>query len=84
MSEKKNGVIQEYFGKGKINLWKKFFIFNGKIEGEYKKYWEDGQLWITYNYKNGKLEGECITYYQNEKRKICNYKNNYKNNKLKK
>jgi antitoxin component YwqK of YwqJK toxin-antitoxin module len=55
----------------------KYFIFNGKKEGECKSYDESGQLWDTSNYKNGKNEGEYKKYYYSGQLEIqCNYKNN--------
>jgi antitoxin component YwqK of YwqJK toxin-antitoxin module len=35
---------------------------NGKNEGLYKSYWEDGSLFAKGNYKNGKEEGVWIYY----------------------
>ena len=54
----------------------KYFIFNGKKEGEYKEYYSNGLLDIICNYKNDKREGEYKSYYNNKQLyKICNYKN---------
>ena len=40
-------------------------IKNGKIEGEWLEYYENGQLKIKRNYKDGKLEGESLRYHKN-------------------
>ncbi len=74
MTEKKNGIILEY-SSDKI-LLTKYFIFNGKIEGEYKKYYNNG-LKVICNYKNERKEGIYKIYYDNGQLwLICNYKNN--------
>jgi hypothetical protein len=38
-------------------------IKNGKREGEWVGYWDDGQLMYKGNYKNGKEEGEWVHYW---------------------
>ena len=38
---------------------------NGKKEGTWVKYWNNGQLSYKGNYKNGKREGDWVTYYDN-------------------
>ena len=63
MTEKNNGIIQEYYDLTKAKICYEFFIFNGKKEGEYKSYYENGQLYSICNYKNGKYEGEYTQYY---------------------
>ena len=37
---------------------------NGKKEGTWVKYWNNGQLSYKGNYKNGKREGDWVTYYE--------------------
>ncbi len=79
MSEQKNGVIRKYYNYKEIKLWREYFEFNGKIEGEYKEYYDNGQLSLIFNYKNQKTEGKYTLYYSNgQLKKICNYKNNIK------
>jgi len=79
MAEKKNGIIQEYFDGNNL---KKYFIFNDKKEGEYKHYWENGQLREICNYKDGKKEGTYKEYYENgQLREIYNYKDEKKEGK---
>jgi len=76
MTEKKNGNIRIYYDETKIKLLSKYFIFNGKQEGEYKSYHWNGQLWVICNYKNGAFEGEYRSYHKNgQLHLICNYKN---------
>jgi len=65
MTEKCNGNIQEYDNKEKILLLREYYIFNDRIEGTYKEYWENGQIWETCNYKNNKKEGEYKEYHSN-------------------
>ena len=38
---------------------------NGKFEGEWIEYHENGQLKIKRNYKDGKLEGKSLWYHKN-------------------
>ena len=40
-------------------------ISKGKREGEWIKYFEDGQLKLKGNYKDGKEDGESLWYYEN-------------------
>ena len=30
---------------------------NGKLEGIYERYWQNGQLWQAFNYVDGKKQG---------------------------
>ncbi len=84
MTEKKNGIIQEYFDLTKAKIYYEFFIFNGKKEGEYKYYYKNGQLASIYNYKNDNLEGERKTHYDNgQLYVVSNYVNNHKEGKYK-
>jgi len=76
MVKKKNGVIQIYCDKAETKIYYKYFIFNGKREGELKSYFIDGQLDIILNYINDKAEGEYKSYHENgQLYTICNYKN---------
>ena len=51
---------------------------NGKREGEWLWYFENGQLNIKNNYKDNKLEGEWLWYFENGQLK---YKSNFKDGK---
>ena len=79
MTEKRNGIIQTYYYEINIRLWYGYFTFNGKREGEYKEYYNNGQLCMICNYKNNKIEGECKEYYKNGKLELMH---NYKNDKI--
>ena len=74
---KKNGVNQLYHNLIKKNeIIQKYFMFNGKKEGEYKEYHSCGDL-IICNYRNGKKEGEYKYYHvSSESYYVCDYKNN--------
>ncbi len=72
-------VYRLYSSDNKTQIREEYFIFNYKTEGEYKTYYDSGQLFITSNYKNGKLEGECKKYYDSGQLFITS---NYKNGKL--
>jgi hypothetical protein len=63
MAEKCNGNIQEYYDEEKIILLRDYYIFNNKIEGIYKAYCYNRQIWETCNYKNDK--GEYKSYHGN-------------------
>jgi len=67
MTEKKNGTIISYFKDYNQFYNYNCFIFNGKKEGKYKLFNEDGQLSEIYYFKNGIKEGEFKSYYENKK-----------------
>ena len=54
------------------------FIKNGKMEGSWIGYWDNGQLSYKGEYKNGKREGSWISYWDNGQLKS---KGNWKNGK---
>ena len=57
---------------------------NGLIQGEYKCYYDNGQLWIHCNYKDGLKHGEYKCYYKNCQLWIhCNYKDDKKHGEYK-
>jgi len=69
-----NGTIREY-NKYNNNLYFIYFVFNRKKEGEYKEYYDNGQLCIMCNYKNDKLNGEYKEYDRDgELWKLCTMK----------
>ena len=52
---------------------------NEKIDGEFIKYYPNGNVDIKCTYQNGKLNGECTAYYQNGKERMkCTYINGKK------
>ena len=58
MTEKKNGVFQMYHDKEETKLSSKYFMFNRKIEGEYKLYYKNNELIEICNYINGAFKGQ--------------------------
>ncbi|MAD11452.1 MAG: hypothetical protein CMC04_01855 [Flavobacteriaceae bacterium] len=72
------GNILWYAYKDKNIITIKVSYKDGKREGEYLEYYENGQLRFKRNYKDGKLEGEYLIYYESGQLKK---KNNYKNGK---
>ena len=75
--EQRTGVLAKYWDEQKLILQYKYFIFNGKKEGEYKEYYTNRYLFHIYNYKNNKREGEYKHYKRNNQlQTIYNYKNN--------
>jgi antitoxin component YwqK of YwqJK toxin-antitoxin module len=59
------GVVRTFYDKEKTKVEEEYFIMNGKIEGIYKLYHENGQLCSEVNYIDGKREGIFKSYYQN-------------------
>jgi len=72
-----------YYGKdskilftGGVTGKEQGWIKGGKKEGEWVRYWSNGQLMSKVNFKNGKEEGEWVIYYSNgQVRQKGNYKN---------
>ena len=68
---KKNGVIR---------VFTKYFIFNGKKEGEYILYYYSGQVKVICNYIDNKKEGGYKEYEKNGYLfAMCNFINNNSN-----
>ena len=76
----KNGIIDgqynEYYSNGNIFTSGKYV--NGKKEGLWKIYTENGLLWKSYEFKNDELNGEYISYFASAgtKEVVGHYKNN--------
>ena len=69
-------VIRTYYSGDDRNLSEEYFQLNGKKEGEYKSYYDNGQLEMICNYVNNKTEGEYKEYYRSGQLFIiCNYLN---------
>lgn len=71
-------VNRTYWKNGKI---KSEWIENdkGKINGEYREWYENGNLKVIKNYKDGKLNGVITLYYPNGNLKVVgNFKENKK------
>jgi len=85
-------VKKEYYPNGKL---KKEYQYNkdGLADGYYKKYYDNGDIFVKSAYKNGKLEGLGRTYYKNGQvewevnyingKEEGNYKEYYKGGELK-
>jgi len=58
-----DGVYEEYYANG--NLYTTGRYVNGKKEGEWTVYSENGKVWKKYQYKNDNLNGRYISYYGN-------------------
>ena len=78
----RDGVYYKKFSdvpfSGKVTEIYKGSIKNGKREGAWISYYDNGQLDFKGNYKNGKREGAWISYWSNGQ---LRYKGNYKNGK---
>ena len=59
------GVIRTYHDNAKTKLKKEYFIHNNKIEGSYKLYHDNGQLWHEVNYIDDKMNWIYKKYYEN-------------------
>jgi antitoxin component YwqK of YwqJK toxin-antitoxin module len=64
-SDNYSGVDRTYYDTEKTQLKSEVFIYNGKKEGVYKEYYEDGELLSEVNYINGKKNGIYNSYYDN-------------------
>jgi len=67
MSKENNysGVDRTYFDPEKTQLESEVFILNGKKEGVYKSYHDNGQLFQEVNFINGKENGIYKSYWDN-------------------
>ena len=78
----RNGLTYKKFSEvpfsGKVTGSSKGVLKNGKQEGEWFFYYNNGQLDAKGNFKNGKLEGEWVEFYVDGQLK---FKGNYKNSK---
>lgn len=61
---------------GKVEGWKQGLMKNGKKEGSWISYYDNGQLQEKSNYKNGRPHGFAIGYYKNG---TIHYETNWKN-----
>jgi len=50
---------------GEVSGWEQGVINNGKRDGAWVWYHENGQLWVKGNYKNGQREGAWFFYEPN-------------------
>jgi antitoxin component YwqK of YwqJK toxin-antitoxin module len=67
-------VVRTYYDMEQTELKEEYYEVNGKIEGVYKSYFENGNIDIICNYINGKLNGEYKSYHSNGQLYIiCNY-----------
>jgi uncharacterized protein len=57
--------IRTYHDNAKTQLKEEYYEVNGKIEGVYKKYYYNGQIYIICNFINGILHGEYKSYHKN-------------------
>jgi len=62
----RDGIYYKKFSdvpfSGKLTGKDKGLIKNGKREGVWFSYWNNGQLWSKGNYKNGEREGKWVYY----------------------
>tara|TARA_R110001632_G_scaffold67610_1_gene158819 strand:- start:1625 stop:2671 length:1047 start_codon:yes stop_codon:yes gene_type:complete len=61
----KNGLNLIYFNSGKGALMKRFYEKNGKKDGVYLSYYENGQLDEEFNWQDGEKLFEAKKYYEN-------------------
>jgi antitoxin component YwqK of YwqJK toxin-antitoxin module len=59
------GVVRTYYDKEKTKICEEYFTMNGKKEGIYKLYHDNGQLLCEVNYIDGLRQGIFKSYYSN-------------------
>ena len=59
----KTGVIRTYYDNEEKILKEEYFIFNGKKEGIYRLYFENGRIYKEINYIDDKISGICRVFY---------------------
>ena len=55
---------------------REFTVVNGVLHGEYKDYYDNGQLWEHSHYKNGVQHGECKLYHDNGQLRVYEHYEN--------
>jgi antitoxin component YwqK of YwqJK toxin-antitoxin module len=73
-----SGVVETHYPSGLTK--EKYYSMNGKIEGQYLEYREDGSLYKKLNYVSGALNGECYCYYPDGVIRVISYFSNGKAN----
>lgn len=69
-----NGEYVKKYENGQIQM--QGMMKNGKREGLWKSFYEDGTPWSQTTFKEGKKDGPTTTWYENGKKR---YEGNYKN-----
>lgn len=62
-----NGEYVKYYKNGVVEM--RGTMKDGKREGVWKSWYEDGSPWSETNFANGKKNGRTITWYDNEKKR---------------
>lgn len=73
-TETREGLSVSYHPNGKVAVEAPYK--NGKLDGVFRSYYENGKVWQTVGYLDGIEEGFSVTYYENGSKKI---KEVYKN-----
>jgi antitoxin component YwqK of YwqJK toxin-antitoxin module len=63
----KNGEYIQYYKNGVIKI--SGIMKDGKREGLWKSFYENGSPWSETTFKNGVKNGKTITWYENEKKR---------------
>jgi antitoxin component YwqK of YwqJK toxin-antitoxin module len=73
-------VVRTYYDNEQTKLKEEYYEINGKKEGIYKEYYNNGQLNVVCNYIDDKLNGEYKIYLcDGQLYEICNYIDNKAN-----
>ena len=76
---KRDGIYYKKFSdapfNGEVEGREQGKFKNGKREGSWVKYYDNGQLWFKGDYKNGKEEGPWVAYWRNGQ---LSFKGDYK------
>ena len=59
------GVVRTYHDQEQTKLKTEYFQLNGKINGIYREYHDNGELCVEVNYIDGKKNGIYKSYYEN-------------------
>jgi len=72
-------VVRTYYDNEQTKLKEEYYEINGKKEGIYKEYYNNGQLNVVCNYIDDKLNGEYKIYLcDGQLYEICNCVNGVK------
>lgn len=67
-----SGLVKDFDGSGNISC--SFNLKDGKLNGDYNKYYTNGAVLLSCGYTMGLLDGPWVSYYENEKiRESMNY-----------
>ncbi len=72
--DSENGPVTNYWFDG-VTIREEYTLKDGKYNGTYKSYTEDGDLQLSLNYVNDKKQGKGVVYFEDGGRKEMNFLN---------